>query len=142
MLLRARITEDMKTAMRAKDAPRLQRTASRLAEIDVAAALAEHAHRCDYARPEVDTSLTLDDLVPDLRELFHLDRPAPIVLSGLLDIPSPELEDAGIQQVYPITELDIEIRLEWDAPDATVQITRFRFGDGKDAAQKPLCVKI
>ncbi len=44
----------------AKDAPRLQRTASRLAEVDVAAALAEHAHRCDYARPEVDTSLVLD----------------------------------------------------------------------------------
>ncbi|HEY2370166.1 MAG TPA: DNA mismatch repair protein MutS, partial [Polyangiaceae bacterium] len=44
----------------AKDAPRLQRTAARLAEVDVAAALAEHAHRCDYARPEVDTSLTLD----------------------------------------------------------------------------------
>jgi DNA mismatch repair protein MutS len=44
----------------AKDAPRLQRTASRLAEVDVAAALAEHAHRCDYARPEVDTSLSLD----------------------------------------------------------------------------------
>jgi DNA mismatch repair protein MutS len=44
----------------AKDAPRLQRTAARLAEIDVAAALAEHAHRCDYARPEVDASLALD----------------------------------------------------------------------------------
>ena len=44
----------------AKDAPRLQRTASRLAELDVAAGLAEHAHRCDYARPEVDTSLALD----------------------------------------------------------------------------------
>ncbi|HEY2365347.1 MAG TPA: DNA mismatch repair protein MutS, partial [Polyangiaceae bacterium] len=47
-------------ALLAKDAPRLQRTASRLAEVDVAAALAEHAHRCDYARPEVDTTLALD----------------------------------------------------------------------------------
>ena len=43
-----------------RDAPRLQRTAARLAEVDVAAALAEHAHRCDYARPEVDTGLALD----------------------------------------------------------------------------------
>ncbi len=44
----------------AHEALRLQRTSSRLAEIDVAAALAEHAHRCDYARPEIDSSLALD----------------------------------------------------------------------------------
>ena len=44
----------------ASTAPRLQRVAARLAEIDVAAALAEHAHRCDYVRPEIDASLTLD----------------------------------------------------------------------------------
>ena len=43
----------------AAQAPRLQQAAARLAEIDVAAALAEHAHRCDYARPEVDGSLRL-----------------------------------------------------------------------------------
>jgi len=47
-------------ALLAREAPRLQRTASRLAEIDVATALAEHAHRCDYARPEVDASLALE----------------------------------------------------------------------------------
>ena len=46
--------------MLAQEALRLQRTASRLAEIDVAAALAEHAHRCDYARPEIDATLSLD----------------------------------------------------------------------------------
>ncbi len=42
-----------------KDALRIQRAALRLAEIDVACALAEHAHRCDYARPDVDASLSL-----------------------------------------------------------------------------------
>ncbi|HEY1955896.1 MAG TPA: DNA mismatch repair protein MutS [Polyangiaceae bacterium] len=44
----------------AREAPRFARTASRLAEIDVATALAEHAHRCDYARPEVDASLAFE----------------------------------------------------------------------------------
>ena len=44
----------------AREAPRLQRTAARLAEIDVASALAEHAHRCDYARPEIDGSLLFE----------------------------------------------------------------------------------
>ena len=44
----------------AREASRLHRAAARLADLDVAAALAEHAHRCDYARPEVDSSLTID----------------------------------------------------------------------------------
>ncbi len=47
-------------ALVAQKAVRLQRAASRLAEIDVAQALAEHAHRCDYVRPTIDASLTLD----------------------------------------------------------------------------------
>ena len=44
----------------ADKAPRLQRAASRLAEIDVACALAEHAHRRDYVRPQIDASLALE----------------------------------------------------------------------------------
>ena len=76
------------------------------------------------------------DLVPDLRALFHLEQPAPIVLNGVLDIPTAELAAAGIQEAPPIVELDIEVTLQWNAVDAaaTVHITRFRFGDGDDAA--------
>lgn len=70
------------------------------------------------------------DFAPDGRELFHLDKPLPIVLGGLLDISSAELAAAGIQHAG--TQLDVEVRLEWVGADATVQITRFRFEDGKD----------
>jgi DNA mismatch repair protein MutS len=47
-------------ALLGREAPRLHRASARLAELDVAAALAEHAHRCDYARPDVDASLAID----------------------------------------------------------------------------------
>jgi len=43
----------------ATNAPRLRRVAERLASWDVATGLAEVAHRNDFARPEVDDSLTL-----------------------------------------------------------------------------------
>jgi AAA domain, putative AbiEii toxin, Type IV TA system len=74
------------------------------------------------------------DLVSDPRELFHLDRPAPIVLRGWLDIPSAELDAAGIQQASPVTRLEIELRLEWNAPGASVRITSFRFDGSEDVA--------
>ncbi|CAN5315403.1 DNA mismatch repair protein MutS [soil metagenome] len=44
----------------AAEAERLRRVAERLAELDVAAALAELAHHSDYARPEVDAGLRIE----------------------------------------------------------------------------------
>lgn len=44
----------------AASAPRVHRLATRIAEWDIYAALADTAHRNDYTRPTVDTSLTLE----------------------------------------------------------------------------------
>lgn len=74
-------------------------------------------------------------LVPDVRPLFHLERPLPIVLAAVLDIRSEELAAAGIQTDLPVNELDIEISLEWRPPkSARCTFTRIRLADGKDIA--------
>lgn len=76
------------------------------------------------------------DLTPHPWELFTLGQPAPILLNASLNLLPSELAAAGIQQVFPTTELDIEVKLEWNAPEATYRITRFRFADGKDVTQR------
>ncbi len=55
----AELFEDTVRAV-AREAERVRRTAARVAELDVTAALAEVAHQRDYCRPEVDDSLRLE----------------------------------------------------------------------------------
>lgn len=55
-------------------------------------------------------------LVPDIRSLFHLERPLPIVLAAVLDIRPEELLSAGVQTDLAATEVDLEITLEWRPP--------------------------
>jgi hypothetical protein len=78
----------------------------------------------------------ISDLAPDPRSLFNLDRPAPILLNGVLDVPPDELAAAGIEDEAGTT-IDVELRLQWDASAGTsTEVKRFRFADGKDLAQE------
>ncbi len=72
--------------------------------------------------------------VPELRPLFHLERPLPIVLAATLDIPSEELLAAGVQTDLDAHEIDAEIRLEWGANAVRCTFTRLRFADGNEFA--------
>ena len=53
----------------------------------------------------------LGKFAPDQRSLFNLERPAPIQLSGVLDVPADELAAAGLQDTAG-TEIDVEMRLD------------------------------
>jgi hypothetical protein len=88
------------------------------------------------AEPRKLTPAETQDLVSHPREMFHLDEPAPILLSGSLDVPKDELEAAGIKPLYSTSPIEIDITLEWDGDDAAVRITRFLFGDGTDATKR------
>lgn len=76
------------------------------------------------------------DITAHPREMFHLDEPTPIALSGLLHVPREELDAAGVQPLYPVEDIEIDMTLEWDGDDANVRLTRFRFSDGTDATQR------
>jgi hypothetical protein len=84
-------------------------------------------------------TLTPDLLgVSTLRQLFHLERPSPIILSAVLDLRPEELSAAGMSTLSAITELDIEIQLDWSPPqEARCSIKRFRYADNRDAARAP-----
>lgn len=76
------------------------------------------------------------DIVDHVRELFHLDKPTPITMTGVLHVPQEELDAAGIARVYPVEDLDVEVVVEWDGDDAAIRMTRFQFSNGIDATQR------
>ena len=76
------------------------------------------------------------DIAAHAREMFHLEEPKPIALSAMLHVPESELHAAGVRPLYPVDDIEIDLKLEWDGDDATVRITRFRFSDGTDATQR------
>jgi hypothetical protein len=59
-------------------------------------------------------SLGIDLFGAGSRSLFNLERPAPILLRGVLDVPLEELAAVGIQDSAG-TEIDVKMRLSWDA---------------------------
>jgi len=76
-------------------------------------------------------------LISDLRPLFHLERPLPIVLGAVLDVRPEELLAAGIQTDLAAAEIDVEITLEWRPPNAArCTFTRVRFGGAEDVARE------
>jgi AAA domain, putative AbiEii toxin, Type IV TA system len=83
----------------------------------------------------VDLTAETSDLAPDVRSLFNLERPMPILLSGVLDVSLEELAAAGIKGATA-TRVDVEVTIEWDASKAMAlsEVTRFRLGDGTDLA--------
>lgn len=76
------------------------------------------------------------DIVLSPRDIFNLDEPAPIALSGSIHVSKGELDAAGIQQSHPALDIEIDLTLEWDGNAATVRITRLHFSDGTDATQR------
>jgi hypothetical protein len=69
-------------------------------------------------------------------EMFNLASPRDIRLTAQIAIPRAELEQAGITEVYPCDPLDIEVVLSRIGDRVELRITRFRFSDGTDAAQR------
>ncbi|HYJ78588.1 MAG TPA: DNA mismatch repair protein MutS, partial [Longimicrobiaceae bacterium] len=59
LALEARLFDELRAAV-AREVPRVQRVAERVAVLDVLAALAEVAVRRDYVRPQVDAGFTLE----------------------------------------------------------------------------------
>src|SRR5580700_3644751 len=54
--------------------------------------------------------------LPADRLLFHLERPAPIVLGAIVDVRPEEFAAAGLPPSLAAATIDVEVRLQWTAP--------------------------
>jgi hypothetical protein len=76
-------------------------------------------------------------LVAHSRELFHLERPLPIVLRGSFEVPQNEIDAADVQKSFPSTEVEVAFRIEWNLNSPLVRLEKLHFGTEAGAAKPP-----